>query len=74
MIALEKGDFPTAVRELQQANDQDPRALFNLSRAYAGAGEADSARKTLERAANFNGFSLTYAFVRPKALAMLRSQ
>ncbi|HVN33018.1 MAG TPA: tetratricopeptide repeat protein, partial [Thermoanaerobaculaceae bacterium] len=74
LIALEKGEFQLAARELEQAGQLDPRVLFNLSSAYAGAGEADSARKTLERAANFNGFSLTYAFVRPKALAMLRSQ
>jgi len=72
MIALEKGDFPTAVRELEQAGQQDPRVLFNLSRVYAGAGNTEAATTTLERAANFNAFSLTYAFVRNKALAMLK--
>ena len=72
MIALEKGDFPTAVRELQQANDLDPRVLFNLSRAFAGAGNQEAARRTLDRAANYNAFALNYAFVRGKALAMLK--
>jgi tetratricopeptide (TPR) repeat protein len=72
LIALAKGDFPTAVGELEQGNDQDPRVLFNLSKAYAGAGKADAARKTLDRAANYNAFSLTYAFIRPKALSMLQ--
>jgi len=38
----------------------------------AGAGKAEAARATLERAANFNAFSPTYAFVRNKALAMLK--
>jgi tetratricopeptide (TPR) repeat protein len=72
LIALEKGDFPTAVRELQQANDLDPRVLFNLSRAFAGAGNQEAARRTLDRAANYNAFALNYAFVRGKALAMLK--
>ena len=73
MIALARKDFPTAVRELEQAGRQDPRVLFNLSKAFAGAGDTSAARTTLERAANFNGFSGTYAFVRNKALALLKS-
>ncbi len=73
LIALEKGDPPTAVRELEQGGQLDPRVLFNLSRAYASAGDTEAARTTLDRAANFNGFSLTYAFVRTKALAMKQS-
>jgi tetratricopeptide (TPR) repeat protein len=71
LIALGKGDFPTAVRELEQAGQQDPRVLFNLSKAYAGAGKNEAARTTLDRAANFNAFSPTYAFVRNKTRAML---
>jgi tetratricopeptide (TPR) repeat protein len=73
LIALERGDPPTAVRELEQGGQLDPRVLFNLSRAYASAGDTEAARTTLDRAANFNGFSLTYAFVRTKALAMKQS-
>jgi len=72
MIALAKGDFPTAVRELQQANDLDPRVLFNLSKAYAGAGDQEAARRTLDRAANYDAFSVNYAFIRTKALTMLK--
>jgi tetratricopeptide (TPR) repeat protein len=72
LIALEKGDFATAAKEFVQGNQQDPRVLLNLSLAYAGAANAEAARKTLERAANYNAFSLTYAFVRTKALAMLK--
>lgn len=60
------------MRELEQANQQDPRVLFNLSRAYAGARNAEAAKKGLDRAANYNAFSLTYAFVRTRALAMLK--
>jgi tetratricopeptide (TPR) repeat protein len=72
LIALARKDFPTAVRELEQANDHNPRVLFDLSKAYAGTGKAEAARTTLERVANFNAFSLNYAFVRNRALAMLR--
>ena len=72
LIALAGGEFPAAVGELEQANQQDPRVLFNLSSAYAGAGNADAARKMLARAANYNAFSLNYAFVRTRALAMLK--
>jgi tetratricopeptide (TPR) repeat protein len=73
LIALARTDFPTAVRELEQANNQDPRVLFNLSKAYVGAGKAEAARTTLQRVANFNAFSLNYAFVRNTALAMLKN-
>jgi tetratricopeptide (TPR) repeat protein len=72
LIGLARGEFPTAVRELEQANQQDPRVLFNLSQAYAGAGNAEAAGKALARAANYNAFSLTYAFVRTRAQAMLK--
>ncbi len=72
LIALTSGDFPMAVPELEQANQQDPRVLFNLSRAYAGAGNGAAAKRTLDRAANYNAFSLTYAFVRTEALALLK--
>jgi Flp pilus assembly protein TadD len=61
------------VRELERANQQDPRVLLALGEAYAAAGNAEAARKTFERAANFNGLGFTYAFVRGKAQAKLKS-
>jgi tetratricopeptide (TPR) repeat protein len=72
LVAAAKADHATAVRELEQANQQDPRVLYALGEAYAAAGNADSASKTFERAANFNGLGFTYAFVRTKAQAKLK--
>jgi tetratricopeptide (TPR) repeat protein len=72
LIALASGDFPMAVHELEKANQQDPRVLFTLSRAYAGAGNGAAAKIALDRAVNYNAFSLTYAFVRTRAQAILK--
>jgi tetratricopeptide (TPR) repeat protein len=71
LVALARREWSTAVAELEQANQQDPRVLLNLSRAYAGAGQGEAARRALAGAAHFNGLGLNYAFVRAKALAML---
>jgi hypothetical protein len=38
----------------------------------AGAGNGAAAKRALDRAANHNAFSLTYAFVRTKAMALLK--
>jgi hypothetical protein len=38
----------------------------------AGAGNSAAAKRALDRAANHNAFSLTYAFVRTKAMALLK--
>jgi tetratricopeptide (TPR) repeat protein len=73
LVAAARGDHATAVRELEQANRQDPRALFALGRAYAADGNAEAARATLTRAAEFNGLGLNYAFVRTKARALLKA-
>ncbi len=74
LIALAKREYAAAISELELANQQDPRVLFNLSNAYAGAGRSREARQALERAANFNALSLNYAFVRTKALTQLNAR
>jgi tetratricopeptide (TPR) repeat protein len=71
LVALAKGDATTAVRELEQANMLDPRALFALGEAYAAAGNAAAAKTAFTHAANFNSPELGYAFVRAKAQAKL---
>jgi tetratricopeptide (TPR) repeat protein len=78
LVAAAKGDSKTAVAELEQANQQDPRVLFALGEAYAAAGNAPAAKKAFIRAANFNGLGidgggLNLAFVRAKAQAKLKS-
>ena len=71
LVALAKGDNAGAVRELQQANQQDPRAQFELGEAYAADGNAAAGRAAFERAASFNGLAVNFAYVRAKAKAKL---
>lgn len=67
LIALQEGDYPRAVAELKQANQQDPRVLYHLGVAYQGQGDATKAKETFAAAANFNGLSFNYGYVRRKA-------
>ena len=53
--------------ELEQANQQDPRVLYLLAVALQGKGEAQKAREVGARAADFNGLSANYAYVRSRA-------
>jgi len=72
LIAMAKGDASTAVKELEQANLFDPRALCSLGEAYAAAGNAEGAKRAFTHVANFNTPELGYAFVRAKAQAKLK--
>ena len=56
--------------ELQQANQQNPQNLYRLCQAYQGKGEAEKAKESCARAANFNSLpQINYAFVRTRARA-----
>jgi tetratricopeptide (TPR) repeat protein len=67
-IALAQKDYDTAIAELQQANEQNPRDLYRLCLAYQGKGDGGKAQATCARAADFNSLpQLNYAFVRSKA-------
>jgi tetratricopeptide (TPR) repeat protein len=70
-VALAEKDHATAVAELRQANQQDPRVLYLLAVALQGKGELQAAKDTGAQAADFNALSNTYGFVRGKAKAML---
>lgn len=70
-VALEEKRYAEAAAELQQANQQDPRVLYLLAAALQGKGDAVKAREVGAQAADFNGLSATYGFVRGKAKAML---
>jgi tetratricopeptide (TPR) repeat protein len=72
LVAFAKGDFERAVVELEQANQQDPRVVFELGEAYAAVGKADLAKVAFARAAGFNGLGINYGYVRAKALAKLK--
>lgn len=67
LVALQEGDHARAAAELGLANQQDPRVLYHLGLAYKGLGETAKAKEALSAAANFNGLSFNYAFVRAKA-------
>ena len=67
MIALAEKEYPAAAKELQLANQQDPRILYILGLAWKGAGDATRAETFTTKAANFNGLNFNYAYVRSKA-------
>jgi len=71
LIAMARGDHATAVEQLTQANVQNPRVLYLTALANDGKGDKEQARETCERAANFNGLSFNYAYVRASAQEML---
>lgn len=67
-IALDQGEYVHAVRELRQANQQNPYNLYRIALAYQGTGTKDDARKYCTAAARFYGLpQLNYAFIRQKA-------
>ncbi len=70
-MALGQKDYDTAISELQQANQQDPRNLYRLGQAYQAKGDKDKAQKFYAEAAGFNSLpALNYAFIRVKAQKM----
>ncbi|HEU0092065.1 MAG TPA: tetratricopeptide repeat protein [Vicinamibacteria bacterium] len=70
-IALEEKKPGVAVSELAQANQQDPRVLYLLAVAHQAAGDPVKAKLAGVQAADFNGLSNTYGYVRAKAKAMV---
>jgi len=74
MIALEEKDYDKALKEFQQANQQNPYNLYRMALAYEGKGEKDKARELCTAAVKFNALnSLNYAFMRKRAQQMLDS-
>jgi len=72
IIALARNEFSSAIRELQEASQQNPYNLFRLAQAYAARGDSDTAREFARRAAQFNSLpALNYAFVRSRAETMV---
>ena len=71
MIALAQGDYAATVKELEQANQQNPYNLYRLASAYLRMGDSTSARKLASEAAHFNQISsMPYALVRGKAVRL----
>jgi tetratricopeptide (TPR) repeat protein len=72
-IALAEKAYPTALAELRQANQQDPRVMYLTALALQGKGDLQAAKESAVQAADFNGLSNTYGYVRGKAKAMVAS-
>jgi tetratricopeptide (TPR) repeat protein len=72
-IALAEKRYEAAAGELRQANQQDPRVLYLTAMALQGKGDALAAKQVGAEAADFNGLSNTYGYVRGKAKAMLKT-
>ena len=72
-IALAEKGYAAAADELGQANQQDPRVLYLTAVALQGKGDVVAAKQLGGQAADFNGLSNTYGYVRGKAKAMLKT-
>jgi tetratricopeptide (TPR) repeat protein len=70
-LALAEKDYATAADELRQANQQDPRVLYLTAVALRGKGDSRSAKEVGNQAADFNGLSNTYGYVRSKAQTLV---
>jgi tetratricopeptide (TPR) repeat protein len=69
-IALAEKSYASAVAELRQANQQDPRVVYLTAVALQGKGDLQAAKEASLKAADFNGLSNTYGYVRGKARAL----
>lgn len=71
-IAMQAGDYETALAELQQANLQDTYCLYRIGLCYEKLGETELARQALEQAAGFNQLNtINYRIVRHEAARCL---
>ena len=71
LVALAEKDYQKAITKLKQANQQDPRVLYNLARAYLANGDVELAKEAGKKAADFNSLNFNYAYVRSEARKML---
>jgi tetratricopeptide (TPR) repeat protein len=70
LIAMAEKNYPTAISELQQSNQQNPQNLYRLCQAYQLSGDAAKAKELCGQAAGFNSLpAVNYAIVRTKAKA-----
>jgi tetratricopeptide (TPR) repeat protein len=74
LIALEDKDYKKALKEFEQASQQNPYTLYRIALAYRGAGNAGKAKEFAERAANYNGLNnMALSYVRDKARQLAAS-
>jgi len=71
-IALAEKNYAAALKELEQANQQNPYNLYRSGQAFEGMGKKEEAKAKYKAAAEFNGLpNLNYALIRHKAKASL---
>jgi len=70
-IALAEKDYAKAAAELGQANQQDPGVLYLAAVALQKRGDAKAAKELAVRAAEWNGLSNSYGYVRTRARALV---
>lgn len=63
-LALAVGEPAAAIGHLEQANQQDPRVLLLLAKAYRDQGQTAEAAEFAARAADYNGLGINYAYAR----------
>ena len=77
IIATAENDFPTAIKEFEQADLSDPVNLYWLAKAQMEMGETEQAKLNLKKVIKFNDLaSINYVITRiraEKVLARLRN-
>jgi tetratricopeptide (TPR) repeat protein len=73
-VALYTGDYGTAIKELQNANQKDPFVLCLLAQTYAKLGDKAHARDYYEKVMAINSHNPSNAFARPMAREFLAGQ
>lgn len=73
-IAFEKGDYAKAIAHLKQADQQNPYTLYLLAVAESKAGDKVRAAELFKTVAHWNENSLSYAFVRSKAMMTMEQE
>ncbi|MFQ5526732.1 MAG: tetratricopeptide repeat protein [Thermoanaerobaculia bacterium] len=67
LLSLHQGDPETALRELEQANAQDPVVVYLMAKAAFELGDVERARSLAEKAAHFNQLTPNFALVKARA-------
>ena len=81
MIYLEQGEYTQALEQLAELDQDDPFYVYQLAQGEAGMGNQDKATELYQKVASWNEVqsqstndlmrAMTYALVRPKALAAI---
>jgi len=73
-VALYSGDYTTAIKQLQLANQKDPFVLCMLAQTYEKLGDTAHARDYYQKVLAINTHNPSNAFARPLARQKLAEQ